>query len=440
MEIARYIWNSEEALELIRRGQPVVLLECPICYPAMENWTFEKIAVLLRSNFQCDVRSSYTHRFTYFDESKNQNGYNFVPPTTKMSMSFDEFNNYIRSSNVTSSSKTFPNLYLQQGLVAEMGPRILEAYKHFSLETAAYIQKVGDWDSLTNNLLLCGKSGFISQLHFDEQENLFAQLHGQKRVRLFHPENWFALYPYPFGHPCDRQSQITLPSTPGVRDLKDPMDIRRFPSFNSHDPIPIELEERYVDLEAGEILYIPQYWFHQMEGLSDNISLSWWFKHKNSTNTDVSTLCKHEISLVAVRRNLEKLLSDFAGSGRKAHNFFLSVASGLTPITYEFNGVTTIAIPKSTTTTTTTSNHHSISLEKTTTQLKRSTDCIENTTSSTHPITLESFLNFPMMPLLETDVMIGKNYLEKLENASEVNFPLWIEIAKKSNIICIFNR
>lgn len=95
--------------------QPVVLTECPICYPAMENWNLDKLTRMLPSSFKCDVFTSFTHRFTYWDEAKNANGYNFHPPCAKKSMAYQEFYSYIRSSNVTSSSQTFPNLYLQQG-------------------------------------------------------------------------------------------------------------------------------------------------------------------------------------------------------------------------------------------------------------------------------------------------------------------------------------
>eukprot|EP01035_Chromulina_nebulosa_P040663 gene40663-54985_t len=232
MEIPRYRWDSEEASECIKNAEPVVLTECPICYPAMENWNLDKLTRMLPSSFKCDVFTSFTHRFTYWDEAKNANGYNFHPPCAKKSMAYQEFYSYIRSSNVTSSSQTFPNLYLQQGLVAEMGPKILEEYKKFSLETALHFKQLGGWDSLTNNLLLCGKTGFITPLHFDEQENLFAQLNGRKRARLFHPDNWFALYPYPNGHPCDRQSQIVLPNEPGCRTLQNPVDAKRFPAFS----------------------------------------------------------------------------------------------------------------------------------------------------------------------------------------------------------------
>ena len=190
MEIKRYLWNSNEATDAIKKDLPVILLKCPLCIPAMTNWTLERLNQVLNPNFKCDVLASYTHRFLYMDESKNVNGYNLVSQTEKVSMSFNEYYNYIKSINVTSSSQSFPNYFFQQGLVAEMGPLILEEYKKFSLETALYYKKIGNWDELTNNLLLCGKTGFVTPVHFDEQENLFAQLNGMKRVRLFHPDNW----------------------------------------------------------------------------------------------------------------------------------------------------------------------------------------------------------------------------------------------------------
>lgn len=83
----------------------------------MENWTLERLHRMLPSSFKCDVFTSYTHRFTYWDESKNVNGYNFVPPCQKQSMAYQEFYSYIQSSSVTSSSQTYPNLYLQQGTI-----------------------------------------------------------------------------------------------------------------------------------------------------------------------------------------------------------------------------------------------------------------------------------------------------------------------------------
>lgn len=51
-------------------------------------------------------------------------------------------------------------------------------------------------------------SGNITPCHYDEQQNFFTQVTGCKRVILFGPDQFENLYPYPVGHPHDRQSQV----------------------------------------------------------------------------------------------------------------------------------------------------------------------------------------------------------------------------------------
>ena len=51
--------------------------------------------------------------------------------------------------------------------------------------------------------------GNVTPVHYDEQENLFAQVEGLKRVILFPPEQFECMYPFPVHHPCDRQSQAS---------------------------------------------------------------------------------------------------------------------------------------------------------------------------------------------------------------------------------------
>jgi Cupin-like domain len=182
-------------------------------------------------------------------------------------------------------------------------------------------------------LLLCGKAGAVTPLHFDEQQNLFAQLHGRKRVRLFHPEDYAKLYPWPLGHPYDRQSRIVLPPEPGSTVFESERDRERFPEFGASPST-----EYYVDLEAGEVLYVPQYWWHQMEGETDNISMSWWFKH-SSKDLDPTNLDFSKVSFVAIRRNLERLIGEMCGGQALAPQFFLAVAGGRIPLpTKDANG------------------------------------------------------------------------------------------------------
>lgn len=300
MEIGKVHWKTEEAFNSIKKGLPIVLQECPIIHPAYSTWTLESINSFLKEDFPCDVYTSNTKQFPYWDTTKNTYQYDFIPPTSKLSLTFREFLLTIQEQEQRPESERTYH-YLHQSLVAEMGSKILEEYSKFSLQTAALYKLLAGWSELTHNLLLCGCEGYITPLHYDEQENIFTQLQGRKRVRIFSPKYWHGLYTYPNGHPRDRQCQITLPPIPGSTYLENEEERFRFPAFQQ-----VGMHELYTDLEPGDVLYIPQYWFHQMEALTDNISLSWWFKHTNRKEIDYENIRLDEISLIAVRRNIGK--------------------------------------------------------------------------------------------------------------------------------------
>eukprot|EP01041_Mallomonas_annulata_P007640 gene7640-15640_t len=322
-DIPRFPWDSVDALDRIKAGLPVLLQNCPLVQAAVDRWTFEHLASIIPDSFMCDVYcvdcdENASPIYHYWDTSKNLNGYEFNPPTTKLSLSFREF--LVRSMSPSSENGKFAQLYLQQSVVQEMGQTLLDEYMRFSLETAVKFKQAGNWDAMTTNLLLCGPPGAITTSHFDEQQNLFAQLWGRKRVRLHPPSDWTRMYPYPLGHPRDRQAQVTLPSDTSPNSLQD----THFPEF------PHATEFR-VDMSAGDVLYIPQYWWHQMEALTQNVSLSWWFKDNGASKNlsmplDLSTLT--DSTMIAIRRNIERILSEAAGGKQGAHEFFLAVAGG----------------------------------------------------------------------------------------------------------------
>jgi len=369
MMVPRYAWSSKEAHACVGRGEPCVLLDCPLAVPNAERWTVDHLAEVIDKDFLCDVYCSSSGRFTYWDDTKNVNGYNFTPPTRKTRMTFGQYVEYRATASPDGESR-----YLQQGLVQEMGAGILGEYMRFPRETAQHFQDMGRWDGLTTNLLLCGPQGAVTPAHFDEQENVFAQLTGVKRVRLFPPAAWARLYPYPVGHPCDRQAQVRLPAVPGATRLDDDADQAAFPAFSA--ALDNTTAEMHVDLQPGECLYVPQYWWHQMEALTDNVSLSWWYKNQyqtrrkkqrdddgthggsvsgstegksGDTNADADAdddddeedgeedegmggIEKAHVNLVAVRRNMERLVGDMVGGGQAAHRFFLAVAGGRLPV------------------------------------------------------------------------------------------------------------
>ena len=218
-----------------------------------------------------------------------------------------------------------------------MGRAMMHEYHaKFSLEYALLYKTVGNWDAFTSNLLLCGPKGAVTPLHYDEQQNMFAQLWGSKRVRLFPPDDFSKLYPFPMSHPCDRQAQVMLPATPGDQNLPPLADGTPQSAFPEYADAANPPREVYADLQPGDVLYVPQYWWHQMEALTDNTSISWWFKDTGKSSRAVAVgedgkaiVDESVVNLVAVRRNVENLIRQSFLDGREVHYFFLGVAAGI---------------------------------------------------------------------------------------------------------------
>lgn len=108
--------------------------------------------------------------------------------------------------------------------------------------------------------LWIGPAGTCSKFHYDEDENLFWQLYGQKRFILAAPSATDNLYPTnrSWG---DGYSPV---------DPKQP-DFDAFPRFAG-----VTCHE--VVLEPGDLLYLPPGWWHDVTSLSVSVSVSrlWW--------------------------------------------------------------------------------------------------------------------------------------------------------------------
>lgn len=97
-------------------------------------------------------------------------------------------------------------------------------------------------------------------LHQDLPENLYAQLVGKKRVTLFSPRESRHLYRQPLWSRLPNFSRV---------DAEAP-DLERFPRFARAHPLTAELE-------PGDLLYLPRFWWHQMRSLELSISVSTWW-------------------------------------------------------------------------------------------------------------------------------------------------------------------
>lgn len=102
-----------------------------------------------------------------------------------------------------------------------------------------------------------GQEGNLTPLHNDPWHGLLIQLHGRKRVRLFAPNEYHNVYGRVPRHVSDMYTGLP------VEDF-DP-DVTDYPRLR---------DSSYYDvvLETGDILYIPMFWWHQVESVDAAIS------------------------------------------------------------------------------------------------------------------------------------------------------------------------
>jgi hypothetical protein len=99
-----------------------------------------------------------------------------------------------------------------------------------------------------------------SPLHRDWPENLYAQVFGRKRFLMVHRNQTRRVYRRPFYSGVPNFSRINT----------DDVDYERFPLFRDVPRIEFEVA-------AGELLYIPRMWWHQVRSLEVSASINFWF-------------------------------------------------------------------------------------------------------------------------------------------------------------------
>ena len=133
---------------------------------------------------------------------------------------------------------------------------LLEDFSLLPFFDAERLETIGFWVS---------PNGVRSHLHFDSngKNNLNAQVGGEKQVWLFSPSQLAKLYPY--------LATEMQPFNFSKVDIEAP-DPKRFPDF--------ETAECYHDtLKAGEVLFIPAYWFHSFKHLGTfNSNINFWWE------------------------------------------------------------------------------------------------------------------------------------------------------------------
>nr|CAD7588920.1 unnamed protein product [Timema genevievae] len=281
-QIPRLSVDDPKIDELIAANRPVVITDTNLVGPAL-HWDLEYLEQHMGGG-DYTVFLSRNHKFKYYDEKKST--HDFSPPTRRVDMKLAEFARRVRNWR-----RGDERLYLQQALNNTVGPAIVQDFLNFRWNWINSKQKSHSWGSLSSNLLLIALEGNVTPCHYDEQQNLFAQIRGHKRCVLFPPEQFECFYPYPVFHPHDRQSQV---------DFEHP-DFVRFPKFKN-------AKGQEAVLGPGDVLYIPIYWWHHVESLMRGdytLSINFWYKAGPTGQVEYPL---KEYQKVAIMRNVEKML------------------------------------------------------------------------------------------------------------------------------------
>ncbi|CRM76742.1 hypothetical protein H097_24328 [Pseudomonas sp. FH4] len=139
---------------------------------------------------------------------------------------------------------------------AYMGNNILPAQLMQQIKHPPYF----DQSQFIAPRIWIGPKGTLTPLHRDDTDNMFAQVWGRKSFTLAAPHH--------------REALGTWSTSPeggldGCEVNPDAPDYQRFPASR-------DVNFLRVTLEAGDLLFLPEGWFHQVESVSTSLSVNFW--------------------------------------------------------------------------------------------------------------------------------------------------------------------
>ncbi|TMW60611.1 hypothetical protein Poli38472_000653 [Pythium oligandrum] len=114
--------------------------------------------------------------------------------------------------------------------------------------------------NLTQTNLWIAVNSSRTSVHYDAYRNVLVVLHGTKTVTLYPPSDTGNLYSRPIFSKSSNHSEVNFAHP----------DLSQHPAFaNAHPQV--------FKLEAGDALYIPEGWWHQVDTSAYCIAINYWF-------------------------------------------------------------------------------------------------------------------------------------------------------------------
>ena len=168
--------------------------------------------------------------------------------------------------------------------------------------------------ALENHYLDIATSTTKHPLRYDENENIYAVIKGNKTFEIFHPSQHMELYEthssYRSGHMLYEYNKklntsyifrLPVSSTQKAYQPFSPVNITH-PDFKKH-PLYKNARKLTCELQEGDILHLPSYWYHETvshintkDKMSASIKTSfkpWWLKHSNNIQFTLNPFYAH---------------------------------------------------------------------------------------------------------------------------------------------------
>lgn len=219
------------------KQKPLIITHIFDQIPSLSFWTPEFLVEKLQNKL-VKVNTSKDGNFA-LDPKK---GKHFSSPLTI------GFRDYI---NLIKNKETIEKLYMQQISICRELPELKN-----ELIFPTYIINTEDIKEIN---LWVGPGGNTSPLHYDRANNFFIQLYGTKKFWLADPMQFNNIYPNSCFSKAAYMSKVNLYTPDNIK----------YPKFS---------KVNFIDftIEAGEMLFLPAYWWHQVYSVDTTVSMNIW--------------------------------------------------------------------------------------------------------------------------------------------------------------------
>jgi hypothetical protein len=247
-----YPTDFHKALKYRLAEVPFILRDDPAILQVVYRWNQPGYLERLLGDTLMETEYSTSNQLMYFKDHRKRNPLGWKPPMKSIQMTYRQWLEKANQSSQEDMGPDQPHWYFRVNAKDEMGLHPLYKEMPFFAPDNPNFYLV-DLQDLRGINCRFGMMGNTAITHFDASRNFIVILGGERRYILSHPRNCPHLALYPRSHPSARHSRLNW-SNPNLTEAPE------FALAKGNE----------VVLQAGDVLYLPTYWFHYIVSLDLN--------------------------------------------------------------------------------------------------------------------------------------------------------------------------